>query len=111
MASFIWFLLAFYAYFSLLKDGHLFCSGDPTDGFSAVPLSKRNFDMQWPYNLNLSDRYSFIDGVHRFWVYSTDKPFKPDTTTKPRTEIRFRVTPDNPFEESSLQSPSLQPLN
>jgi len=95
----MWLLFAFLASFSLLKDTHLFCNGHPTYGFTAVPLTERNFDKQWPYNLKLSDRYSFIDGVRRFWVYSTDKPFKPSTTTKPRTEIRIRVMPDNLFDK------------
>ncbi|XP_020246280.1 citrate-binding protein-like [Asparagus officinalis] len=90
MTSFTWFLFTLLASLNLLKDTHLFCSADPTDGFTAMPLSERNFDMQWPYNLNLNDRYSYVDGVRRLWVYSTDKPFKPSTTTKPRTEIRIR---------------------
>ncbi|ONK57561.1 uncharacterized protein A4U43_C09F1760 [Asparagus officinalis] len=91
MTSSTWFLFALLASLNLLKDTHLFCSADPTDGFTAMPLSERNFDMQWPYNLNLNDRYSYVDGVRRLWVYSTDKPFKPSTTTKPRTEIRIRI--------------------
>jgi len=98
MASFTLFLFAFLASFSLLKHARIFCIGDPTDGFTAVPLSERNFHMQWPYNLKLSDRYSYHDGVRKLWVYSTDKPFNSGTTTKPRTEIRIRVISDNLFE-------------
>ncbi|XP_020246271.1 citrate-binding protein-like [Asparagus officinalis] len=90
MAPFTGLLFAFLASLSMLKDTHLFCSADPTDGFTDMPLTEYNFEMQWPYNLNLSDRYSNTDGVRRLWVYSTDKPFNPTTTTKPRTEIRIR---------------------
>lgn len=73
-------------------DGHLFCNADPTDGFTAVKLTKHDFEMQKPYNIPLDERYSYINGVHRMWVYSTDKPLRHDSTTKPRTEIRIRVT-------------------
>ncbi|KAL3504489.1 hypothetical protein ACH5RR_034330 [Cinchona calisaya] len=63
---------------------------DPTDGFTRIPLTERNFGLQKPFNLPLKDRYSYHNGVRRFWVYTNDKPFKPDTTTKPRTEIRIK---------------------
>ncbi|CAI9109102.1 OLC1v1008857C1 [Oldenlandia corymbosa var. corymbosa] len=62
---------------------------DPTDGFTQVPISQSNFQVQYPYDVSQSDRYSFVNGVHKFWVYSTDKPFSPSSTTKPRTEIRI----------------------
>ncbi|KAJ4751476.1 Citrate-binding protein [Rhynchospora pubera] len=67
------------------------CKGDPdpTDGFTAVPLDEDNFKKQWPYNVDLSARYSFEYGIRRLWVYSSDKPFKRDSDTKPRTEIRM----------------------
>ncbi|KAG2665586.1 hypothetical protein I3843_15G013800 [Carya illinoinensis] len=73
---------------SFLENGHL-CVADPTDGFTPVPLTDANFKLQKPYDIPLEDRYSYKDGVHRFWVYNKDKPFKPDSTTRPRTEIRI----------------------
>ncbi|ONK71083.1 uncharacterized protein A4U43_C04F4550 [Asparagus officinalis] len=80
------FLLAFIVSLSTMKG---LCSGDPTDGFTAVPLTEKNFKEQWPYNLPLDDRYSFVDGVRKLWVYSTDKPHFPGSGTKPRTEIHI----------------------
>ncbi|KAF5467738.1 hypothetical protein F2P56_011960 [Juglans regia] len=73
---------------SFLENGHL-CVADPTDGFTPVPLTDANFKLQKPYDIPLEDRYTYKDGVHRFWVYNKDKPFKPDSTTRPRTEIRI----------------------
>ncbi|KAK1262872.1 Citrate-binding protein [Acorus gramineus] len=64
-------------------------AGDPTDGFVQQPLSTANFLFDKPYDKALSERYSFINGVHRFWVYDDDKPFRQDSPTKPRTEIRI----------------------
>ncbi|OMO55915.1 Concanavalin A-like lectin/glucanases superfamily [Corchorus capsularis] len=63
---------------------------DPTSGFTAVPLSQSNFDLHKPYDVAANERYSFIDGVHKMWVYSTDKPFQAGSDTLPRTEIRIR---------------------
>ncbi|XP_020594703.1 citrate-binding protein-like [Phalaenopsis equestris] len=68
----------------------LCCSADPTDGFTSVPLSQANLVLQWPYNAQLNDRYSFVNGVHKAWLYSTDKSFKPGSSTEPRTEIRIK---------------------
>ncbi|KAK8486270.1 hypothetical protein V6N12_013841 [Hibiscus sabdariffa] len=39
--------------------------------------------------LSSSNRYSFNNGVHRFWLYSTDKPHTPSSQTKPRCEIQI----------------------
>jgi len=64
---------------------------DPTDGFTSVPLTEANFEVQKPYNIPVEKRYSFIDGVHRFWVYAHDKPYSPGSPTQPRTEIRIKV--------------------
>ncbi|KAK4264814.1 hypothetical protein QN277_025941 [Acacia crassicarpa] len=62
---------------------------DPTQGFSAVALDSSNFKVQKPYDVAVNQRYSFSNGVHRLWVYSTDKPFTPSSDTLPRTEIRI----------------------
>ncbi|KAI9108680.1 hypothetical protein K1719_020327 [Acacia pycnantha] len=62
---------------------------DPTQGFTPVPLHDSNFEVQRPYNVPVNQRYSFANGVHKLWVYSTDKPHSPDSHTLPRTEIRI----------------------
>ncbi|CAN0908715.1 Citrate-binding protein [Linum grandiflorum] len=66
-----------------------FAAVDPTQGFVAVPLSDSNLEVQWPYDLQKDQRYSFEDGVHKLWVYSSDKPHSKDSHTRPRTEIRI----------------------
>ncbi len=58
----------------------------PTDGFTEVPLY---YYVQYPYDLELSDRYAVSNGTNRFWVYSTDQPFQQGSTTAPRTEMRI----------------------
>nr|AAG01372.1 21 kDa extracellular calmodulin-binding protein [Angelica dahurica] len=63
---------------------------DPTVGFTSLPLDQSNLDIQRPYNVPVSKRYSFVNGVHKMWVYKTDKPHSPDSHTNPRTEIRIR---------------------
>lgn len=67
------------------------CATDPTDGFTLVPLTEENFKLQKPYNEPLDDRYSDKDGVRSFWIYNHDKPFKTDSTTRPRSEARITV--------------------
>ncbi|KAK1262870.1 Citrate-binding protein [Acorus gramineus] len=63
---------------------------DPTFGFLPLPLNSSNFDIQKPYDLPVNERYSFVDCVHRLWVYNSDKPLSPASPTAPRTEIRIR---------------------
>ncbi|KAL6213929.1 hypothetical protein ACLB2K_013368 [Fragaria x ananassa] len=71
-------------------ESHHLCSADPTDGVTLVPLTDENFDLQKPYNEPLDDRYSYKDGVRSFWIYNNDKPFKTDSTTRPRSELRIK---------------------
>ncbi|KAK3021222.1 hypothetical protein RJ639_045123, partial [Escallonia herrerae] len=59
------------------------CSADPTDGFTNVPLTNANFELQKPYDIPLSERYSYGDGVHKLWVYANDKPHDPNSHTQP----------------------------
>ncbi|XP_016483757.1 citrate-binding protein-like [Nicotiana tabacum] len=79
--------------FTLLQliviQNHLCCKADPTDGFTSVTLSESNFQIQKPYDVAVNQRYSFINGVHKMWVFKTDKPHTPTSQTKPRTEIRI----------------------
>ncbi|KAL0908320.1 hypothetical protein M5K25_022810 [Dendrobium thyrsiflorum] len=91
MASPVWpFVLTFLISLSLFNESLLFCNADPTDGFTLLPLTDANFELQKPYNIPLAERYSYANGVHRMWVYSTDKPFKAGSPTDPRTEIRIK---------------------
>ncbi|XP_057440162.1 citrate-binding protein-like [Lotus japonicus] len=62
---------------------------DLTFGFNEVPLNSSNLVIQKPYDLPESARYSFVYGVHKLWVYSTDKPHSVTSKTNPRTEIRI----------------------
>ncbi|ONK57563.1 uncharacterized protein A4U43_C09F1780 [Asparagus officinalis] len=94
MGPFAWFLLAFLFPLTLVKDVNLLCHGDLTDGFIPVPLNESNYHKLWPYNLPLSDCYSFTDGVRKLWVYSTDKSHSHSSTTKPRTEISISLIDD-----------------
>ncbi|KAK9904502.1 hypothetical protein M0R45_000647 [Rubus argutus] len=63
---------------------------DPTLGFVSLPLSTSNFHIHKPYDLPISQRYSFKHGVHKLWVYFKDKPLSRNSPTYPRTEIRIR---------------------
>ncbi|ESR41103.1 hypothetical protein CICLE_v10027490mg, partial [Citrus x clementina] len=65
-------------------------SSDPTKGFISLPLNRSYYHIQKPYDLPENQRYCFSDGVHRCWVYSTDKPHTPTSQTKPRTEIAIQ---------------------
>jgi hypothetical protein len=47
------------------------------------------FNVQKPWNLNRSDRYSYSGGVHTCWVYDTDEPHTQTSNTDPRTEMRW----------------------
>ncbi|KAL4569248.1 hypothetical protein LXL04_024884 [Taraxacum kok-saghyz] len=63
---------------------------DTTLGFVSQPLNRSNLDIQKPYNLPVDQRYSFSKGVHKLWVFKTDKPHSKKSKTGPRTEIRIR---------------------
>ncbi|KAK9271900.1 hypothetical protein L1049_002265 [Liquidambar formosana] len=51
---------------------------------------KSNFDIQRPYDVPVNQRYSFVNGIRKLWVFSTDKPHTPTSKTAPRTEIRIQ---------------------
>ncbi|CAN0892222.1 Citrate-binding protein [Linum grandiflorum] len=65
-------------------------ASDPTAGFHEVKLSEHNFKIQRPYDVPISKRYSFKDGVRKLWVYGNDKGHSPGNRTPPRTEIRIQ---------------------
>lgn len=62
-----------------------------TDGWSQYPDT---FEVQKPYNLPVSDRFSDSGGVYTCWIQPSDKPFKVGTPTGPRTEMRWTTWPD-----------------
>jgi hypothetical protein len=61
-------------------------AASPTDGWSRTAFT---YALQKPWNLALSDRYTYSGGVHRMWVYSTDEPLSQGSSTDPRTEMRW----------------------
>ncbi|GLT70424.1 hypothetical protein SLA2020_425050 [Shorea laevis] len=63
---------------------------DPTEGFIELPFNRTYYHIQKPYDVPEDQRYSFQNGVHKCWVYSTDKPHTPTSQTKPRTEIAIQ---------------------
>eukprot|EP01018_Ginkgo_biloba_P036238 Gb_26357 [translate_table: standard] len=60
------------------------------NGFVQQTLDDSNIAIQKPYDIQLSQRYKFSDGVHYLWVYKSDKSHDPKSNTKPRTEIRIK---------------------
>ncbi|CAA3029021.1 Citrate-binding protein [Olea europaea subsp. europaea] len=58
-----------------------------THGFIELPFNTSFYHIQKPYDLPVEQRYSFINGVHKLWVFSTDKPLYRSSPTKPRSEI------------------------
>src|SRR5580658_6010656 len=48
-----------------------------------------NYDVQKPYNVPTSSRFTDSNGIYHCWVFSTDEPFSEGSTTLPRTEMRF----------------------
>jgi Alginate lyase len=77
------YLLVFFLFFVA---GSRVVDAVPTDGFAEVPFT---YSIQYPYDLQLTNRYSFNNGVHSFWVYATDQPFQQGSATEPRTEMRI----------------------
>jgi hypothetical protein len=62
------------------------CPDDPTAGFSEYTDS---FVIQRPRNLAAAERFSYDNGIYKFWVQSNDQSHKPNNTTAPRTEARY----------------------
>ncbi|GLJ48399.1 hypothetical protein SUGI_1021690 [Cryptomeria japonica] len=73
-----------------IRSGYAQQTGSPTDGFTQQNLTKANFEIQKPYDKEVSQRYSFIKGVHSMWVYINDKPHFRGSKTRPRTEIGIK---------------------
>ncbi|MGW2050148.1 polysaccharide lyase family 7 protein [Streptomyces sp. NPDC001858] len=80
-------------------------AADPTDGWTQTAFT---YSWQKPWNLDLADRHSYSGGVHRMWVYATDEPFQEDSTTDPRTEMRWKndYTTGNRMWDADVYLPS-----
>ncbi|KAK9134444.1 hypothetical protein Syun_013774 [Stephania yunnanensis] len=74
---------------SLQLVGFYGAKGQVESGFSQVSLASSDLQIQKPYDVPQSARYSFINGVHKLWVYSTDKPHAPSSSTKPRNSKTY----------------------
>ncbi|CAK9161232.1 unnamed protein product [Ilex paraguariensis] len=83
--------LAFFCFsFLRIYQGIAWGPIDPTKGFISLPFNTSYYHIQKPYDVPEDQRYSFIDGVHKLWVYATDKPHTLTSQTKPRTEIAIQ---------------------
>ncbi|KAL8133083.1 hypothetical protein AgCh_008518 [Apium graveolens] len=63
---------------------------DPTRGFTSLPFNTSFYHIQKPYDRQENERYSFINGVHKLWVFADDKPLSRSSPTKPRSEIMIQ---------------------
>ena len=61
-------------------------SGGPTSGWTQISFTYR---IHKPWNLSISDRFSYSNGTWRLWVYSSDESHQQGNTTAPRTEMRW----------------------
>ena len=75
----------------VLSSINTLCGTNPLYGFTNVPLTEANFELQKPYNVPLDRHYNFKHGIRRLWVYADDKPHDPASQTQPRTEIHIQV--------------------
>jgi len=62
--------------------------GSPTNGWTQASWTYR---IHKPWNLAVSDRFSYSNGEWRLWVYSTDASHAQGNTTAPRTEMRWDI--------------------
>jgi hypothetical protein len=59
---------------------------DPTSGWTQASYT---YSIQTPWNLPQSDRYSFSNGEHHFWIQQGDACQFEGCTTGPRSELRM----------------------
>jgi predicted nucleic acid-binding Zn ribbon protein len=60
--------------------------GGPTSGWTQ---SSWTYSVHKPWDLAVSDRFSYSNGLWRMWVYASDQPHEQNNTTAPRTEMRW----------------------
>jgi hypothetical protein len=74
------------------------CGGDLlTKGFTALELAEAQFVVQKPYDVPLPERYEFVDGMRRMWVYATDKPISTEIKVDVRTSL-YALSPSASFQ-------------
>jgi hypothetical protein len=59
---------------------------NPTAGWTQTSYT---YGIQTPWDLPLSDRYSYSGGEHRFWIYPNDECQYEGCSTGPRSELRM----------------------
>jgi hypothetical protein len=64
------------------------CPGDLSQGWTQY---MDDFDVQHPYDLQVSDRFKFDNGIYTTWIFPNDKPHAMNNTTAPRTEMRWHT--------------------
>lgn len=62
------------------------CAGDPTAGWTEYIDT---FNVEKPYDLAESARFTWVGGIWTYWVLPSDKAHQPGNSTAPRTEARF----------------------
>lgn len=60
---------------------------NPTSGWTQ---SSYTYNIQTPWDLSQSSRYSYSGGEHRFWIYSGDECQYQGCSTGPRSELRMK---------------------
>jgi hypothetical protein len=61
-------------------------AASPTTGWTQTSYS---YNIQTPWNLSQSSRYSYSGGEHRFWIYPGDACQYEGCSTGPRSELRM----------------------
>src|SRR5688572_19013477 len=59
---------------------------NPTAGWTQTSYT---YNIQTPWNLSQSSRYSYSGGEHRFWIYPDDECQYEGCSTGPRSELRM----------------------
>ncbi|WP_081164647.1 polysaccharide lyase family 7 protein [Niastella populi] len=59
---------------------------NPTSGWTQTSYT---YNIQTPWNLSQSSRYSYSGGEHRFWIYPDDECQYEGCSTGPRSELRM----------------------
>lgn len=59
---------------------------DPTNGWTQTSYT---YNLQTPWDLSQSSRYSYSGGEHRFWIYPGDACQYQGCSTGPRSELRM----------------------
>lgn len=77
----------------------------PTSGWTQASWT---YDVHKPYDLAVSDRFTYSSGVWTMWVYITDKPHTTSSATESRSEMRWHndYTSGNHMWDGDMYVPS-----